>query len=131
MSAIYLKLLDDAIRDGDPIRAVIRGTALNSDGKTPGMSLPSIESQKALIKQAYEVSGLLETAISQTPFVECHGTGTPAGDRIETNAVAAVFGSDHKTYIGSVSLILRFFAEGFLTDSRSNQTLAIVKGRLA
>lgn len=102
VTAVFLKLLHDALRDGDPIRAVIRGTAVNSDGKTPGISVPSVAAQTALITRAYEVSGLFGGDMSRTPFVECHGTGTQLGDAIETEAIARVFGSEHKTYIGSV-----------------------------
>ncbi|KAK5996429.1 Highly reducing polyketide synthase gloL [Cladobotryum mycophilum] len=100
VNAILIKRLDDAIRDGDPIRAVIRSTAANSDGKTQGFSNPSSEAHEAMIRQAYETAGLGD--FSQTPFVECHGTGTPIGDPLEATAVANVFGGDHSTYIGSV-----------------------------
>ncbi|RDA88225.1 hypothetical protein CP532_0333 [Ophiocordyceps camponoti-leonardi (nom. inval.)] len=99
INAVYIKLLDDAIRDGDPIRAVIRSTAVNCDGKTQGLSLPSVEMHEAMMRRAYDVCGIKD--ISQTPFVECHGTGTQIGDPLETTAVANVFGGAG-TYIGSV-----------------------------
>ncbi|KAI1209352.1 fatty acid synthase S-acetyltransferase [Annulohypoxylon truncatum] len=98
VTAIYVKPLSDAIRDGNPIRAVIRATSHNVDGKTPGMSHPSTDAQEALMRRAYEVAGI--TDFSQTAMVECHGTGTPAGDPIETQAVARVFG-ESGVYIGS------------------------------
>ncbi|MCJ1357758.1 MAG: hypothetical protein MMC33_007754 [Icmadophila ericetorum] len=99
ITAIYIKKLDDALRDGNPIRAVIRGTAANHDGKTPGMAAPSIDAQERLMKRAYEVAGI--TDFSRTGFVECHGTGTAVGDPIETKAVSRVFGKSG-VYIGSI-----------------------------
>ncbi|KAK2601916.1 hypothetical protein QQS21_004507 [Conoideocrella luteorostrata] len=99
VNAILLKPLDDALRDGDPIRAVIRSTAVNSDGRTSHIGSPSSESQITLIRRAYERAGIED--FSQTPFIECHGTGTIRGDPIEAEAVATVFG-EHGAYIGSV-----------------------------
>ncbi|KAF1950142.1 fatty acid synthase S-acetyltransferase [Byssothecium circinans] len=100
ITAIFIKRLDDAIRDGNPIRAVIRGSAVNSDGKTPGITCPSADAHERLIRRAYQVSGIED--VSKTGFVECHGTGTPTGDPIETTAVARVFGGTGGVYIGSV-----------------------------
>jgi acyl transferase domain-containing protein len=57
IAAVILKPLKDALRDGDTIRAVIRGTAVNSDGKTGGITLPSKDAQISLIQRAYEDSG--------------------------------------------------------------------------
>ena len=102
INAIYIKKLSDAIRDGNPIRAVIRATSSNCDGKTPGMSNPSSEAHEALMREAYEVAGI--TNFSETAMVECHGTGTPVGDPLETTAISRVFGGDG-IYIGSVSSI--------------------------
>ena len=99
ITAVYIKPLDSAIRDGNPVRAVVRSTTTNSDGRTPGLSTPSTESQEALIRKAYELAGI--TDFSQTAFAECHGTGTSVGDPIETNAIARVFG-DSGVYIGSI-----------------------------
>ncbi|KAI2465872.1 fatty acid synthase S-acetyltransferase [Annulohypoxylon bovei var. microspora] len=98
VTAIYVKPLSDAIRDGNPVRAVIRATSHNVDGKTPGMSQPSTDAQEALMRRAYQVAGI--TDFSQTAMVECHGTGTPTGDPIEAKAVARVFG-ESGVYIGS------------------------------
>jgi acyl transferase domain-containing protein len=103
INVIYLKRLDDAIRNGDPIRAVVRGTSTNCDGKTPGIAHPSSDSHEALIRRAYEVAGL--TDFGETAFVECHGTGTQIGDPLEAQAIANVFGKSG-VYIGSVSRYL-------------------------
>ncbi|KZZ87545.1 polyketide synthase [Moelleriella libera RCEF 2490] len=99
ITAVFIKPLDAAIRDGNPIRAVIRNIVSNSDGKTQGIAKPSTESQEALMRKAYRDAGISD--YSQTAFVECHGTGTPVGDPIEANAVANVFG-DAGVYIGSI-----------------------------
>ena len=99
INAIYIKKLSDAIKDGDPIRAIIRSTSTNGDGKTHGISLPSAESHELLIRRAYEATNL---DVCETAFIECHGTGTAIGDPLETQAVARVFG-DSDVYIGSVN----------------------------
>jgi acyl transferase domain-containing protein len=99
INSIYIKRLSDAIIDGNPIRGVIRGTSSNCDGKTVGMTLPSSETHEAMIRKAYQVAGIED--LSQTAYVECHGTGTQIGDPIEVAAVANVFG-DNGVYIGSV-----------------------------
>ncbi|EAL87813.1 polyketide synthase fgnA [Aspergillus fumigatus Af293] len=108
VTAIYVKRLDDALRDGNPIRAVIRGTGTNSDGKSMGIMSPSAEAHEALMRQVYDQAGL---SPRETAFVEekrrlsnaskCHGTGTATGDPIEATAVGNVF-SERGVYIGSV-----------------------------
>jgi len=86
---VYLKRLDDAIRDNDPIRAVIRGTASNASGRTAGLANPSSEAQAAVTRMAYKNAGI--TDFRATQYVECHGTGTLTGDPIEARGVALVF----------------------------------------
>jgi acyl transferase domain-containing protein len=88
--AIYVKSLDDAIRDGNAIRAVISGISTNFDGKTATMGRPYAPTQEANIRRAYEVAGISD--IWRTGLFECHGTGTAAGDPVEAEALAAVFG---------------------------------------
>jgi acyl transferase domain-containing protein len=99
INAIYIKRLDDAIRSNDPIRAVIRATSTNCDGKTPGITTPGSLTQERLIRNTYK-KACIEN-ISQTAFFECHGTGTTIGDTAETSVVAKVF-ENHGTVIGSV-----------------------------
>ncbi|KAI0601372.1 hypothetical protein F4775DRAFT_582241 [Biscogniauxia sp. FL1348] len=89
VNALILKRLDDAIRDGDPIRAIIRGTSTNSDGWTPGIASPSADAQALAIKRAYERAGI--TKLQETAYLECHGTGTLAGDPIECRAATSIF----------------------------------------
>ncbi|KAM0323503.1 hypothetical protein ACHAQA_008783 [Verticillium albo-atrum] len=96
--AIHVKKLSDAIRDNDPIRAVIRASCLNSDGRTSNMLQPSSESHEALIRRSHALAGIQD--LSKTAMIECHGTGTPIGDPLEAKAVANVFG-EYGIYIGS------------------------------
>ncbi|KAH8659903.1 hypothetical protein BX600DRAFT_399805 [Xylariales sp. PMI_506] len=99
VTALYIKRLDDAIRDGNPIRAVIRSSAANADGRSKGgMANPSPDAHEAVIKMAYASAGL-DTA--QTAMVEAHGTGTPVGDPIEVEAIARCFGKNG-AYLGAV-----------------------------
>lgn len=99
-NAILIKPLKDVIRDNDPIRAVIRATSINPDGRLSNIGAPSAEAQVDMIRHAYNIAGIND--LSQTAFVECHGTGTPVGDPIEAIAVGEAFG-DAGIYIGSVS----------------------------
>ncbi|KAK4206787.1 hypothetical protein QBC37DRAFT_457526 [Rhypophila decipiens] len=99
VSAVYLKKLSDALRDGDPVRSVIRATTVNSGGRAASLSSPVVAAHEALIRRCHELAGTGE--LSRTAMVECHGTGTPVGDPIEAQAVANVFG-EHGIYIGSV-----------------------------
>lgn len=99
INAVFVKRLSDALRDGDPIRGVIRATATNCDGRTAGISNPSSESHEALIRRAYQVANI--SRIADTGFVECHGTGTKIGDPQEVSAVGRIFDGSG-VYIGSV-----------------------------
>ncbi|PYH79566.1 KR domain-containing protein [Aspergillus uvarum CBS 121591] len=99
INAVYLKPLAAAVRDRNAIRAVIRGTATNADGKSAGFTVPSADAQQRLIRQAYRVAGIDD--LTRTPYVECHGTGTSVGDPIEARAVADTMG-DGQIFIGSV-----------------------------
>ena len=85
--ALYLKRLKDAVRDGNPIRGVIRGSAVNTNGKVPGMGIthPSASGQEQVVRMAYGKANLDQ---SDTAYLECHGTGTAVGDPIEAQAVA-------------------------------------------
>lgn len=88
--AVVLKRLDAAVRDGDPILAVIRGSAVNQDGASNGLTAPSGRAQQAVVRRALEVAGIEGT---QVGYVETHGTGTSIGDPIEVEALVEVLGS--------------------------------------
>src|SRR5262249_25969310 len=76
---VVLKRLADARRDGDTVRAVIKGSAINNDGAVKvGYTAPSVEGQSAVIAEALSVAGVTPDTIS---YIEAHGTGTPLGDR--------------------------------------------------
>jgi acyl transferase domain-containing protein/NADPH:quinone reductase-like Zn-dependent oxidoreductase/acyl carrier protein/short-subunit dehydrogenase len=87
---LVLKPLAAALADNDSIHAVIRATAVNSDGRTTGFSLPSEAAQAALLRDIYDGFGLRPDDLA---YLEAHGTGTPAGDPIEASAIGAVLGS--------------------------------------
>ncbi|SPO04422.1 related to type I polyketide synthase [Cephalotrichum gorgonifer] len=103
VATLLLKPLEAALRDGDPIRAVIRETALNQDGRTPTITSPSAEAQKELIRACYQRAGLNPL---HTAYVETHGTGTGAGDPVESEAIGETMGkgrpADKPLLIGSV-----------------------------
>ena len=122
VGCIILKPLDRAIRDNDRIRAVIRNSGINQDGKTVGITSPSSDAQEALAHTVYKAANLNPL---ETEYVECHGTGrcsthtsrsektllmtwqgTAVGDPIEAAAIGAVFGrsadSKHPLYVGSL-----------------------------
>ncbi|TPX18755.1 uncharacterized protein E0L32_002612 [Thyridium curvatum] len=100
---LILKPLDQALKDNDSIRAVIAGTGLNQDGKTPGITMPSGEAQESLMRKVYQEAGLDP---HDCGFVEAHGTGTKVGDPIEATAIHNVIGQGRgprdPLYIGSV-----------------------------
>lgn len=88
VGVLALKALDNAIRDGDHIYGVIRGSCVNYDGATNGITAPSAVSQERLERDVYERSGVSPEAIG---LVEAHGTGTRLGDPIELKALTHAF----------------------------------------
>lgn len=95
MAVVVLKTLSAAIADGDHIECIIRETGINQDGATPGITVPSTVAQQALIRRTYLRAGLDIWKPEDRPqFFEAHGTGTPAGDPVEAEAIhQAFFGS--------------------------------------
>ncbi|AKQ65466.1 Malonyl CoA-acyl carrier protein transacylase [Myxococcus hansupus] len=86
---VVLKRLSDAVADGDHILATVRGSAINQDGRSTGLTTPNVLSQQALIRQALDSAGLKPEHVS---YVEAHGTGTPIGDPIEFEALQETYG---------------------------------------
>ncbi|MEE1838634.1 non-ribosomal peptide synthetase [Streptomyces sp. JV190] len=99
--ALLLRRLSDAERDGDPVHAVIRGSAVNNDGRERvGYSAPGIEGQARVIRRAVAAAGVTGADIG---YVEAHGTGTRLGDAIEATALGAALGTTGpQVAVGSV-----------------------------
>lgn len=118
VAALMLKTLSAALEDGDHIECVIRETALNQDGATAGITMPSPSAQEALIRSTYARAGLdLLSRADRPQYFEAHGTGTPAGDPTEAEAVFNAFygshggdglalGGGHPLYVGSIKTVL-------------------------
>jgi len=99
---IVLRRLSDAVAEGDPILAVIRGSAVNHDGPSGGLTVPSGPAQEELIRQALDDAAV---SPSDVAYVDAHGTGTALGDPIEVEALGSVFGdrpAEQPLWIGSV-----------------------------
>ncbi|MHA7650918.1 SDR family NAD(P)-dependent oxidoreductase [Mycobacterium sp. ML4] len=100
---VVLKPLDRARRDGDRIYAVIRGTAVNQDGRTQGITVPNGHAQEDNFRAALAAAGI---APAEVGYIEAHGTGTPVGDPIEANALGRVLatdrGPDRPALLGSI-----------------------------
>ncbi len=98
---VLLKRLADAQRDGDRIRAVLLGSAINQDGRSNGLMAPSERAQRELLRSAYACAGVDPARVS---YVEAHGSGTSVGDAIEVQALGAVVGIRRGTSckIGSI-----------------------------
>ncbi|MBO0855891.1 MAG: type I polyketide synthase, partial [Nocardia sp.] len=87
---VVLKKLDDAVRDGDRIYAVVKATGSNQDGRTTAITVPNVDSQEALARTVCRRSGLAPDSIT---YLEAHGTGTLVGDPVELRALGKVFGA--------------------------------------
>ncbi len=97
---LILKRLSEALADGDNILAVIRGSAVNHNGRSGGLTVPSGPAQQELIRQALRNARLKPSDVS---YVEAHGTGTAVGDPIEVEALGNVFQErEQRLLIGSV-----------------------------
>ncbi|MFD4683504.1 type I polyketide synthase, partial [Streptomyces sp. NPDC058461] len=100
---VVLKPLDRALADGDPVRAVIRGSAVNNDGGGDTLTAPDRHAQEAVLRRALHNAGTTAHAVQ---YVELHGTGTPVGDPVEAAALGAVLGTgrpaDAPLHVGSV-----------------------------
>ncbi|MCV7284143.1 type I polyketide synthase [Mycolicibacterium wolinskyi] len=95
---LLFKRLPDALADGDPILAVVRGTASNQDGHTVNIATPSKAAQVMVYRDALAAAGIDPAGIG---FVEAHGTGTPVGDPIEYASLAEVYGTAGRCALGS------------------------------
>jgi len=87
---VLLKPLEAALRDNDHIYAIVRGTAVNHDGRTNGIAAPNPDAQEALIRQVYAQA---KVPFDHVRYVEAHGTGTAIGDPIEVSVLGKTFGA--------------------------------------
>ncbi|MEV3859951.1 acyltransferase domain-containing protein [Streptomyces sp. NPDC050095] len=95
IAAIVLKRLPDALRDGDPVLALLAGSAVTNDGAASGLLLrPSVEGQEQMLREACRSAGITPGMLD---YVEAHGTGTSAGDRVELQALAAAVAEERST----------------------------------
>jgi acyl transferase domain-containing protein/aryl carrier-like protein len=128
---VLLKPLALALADNDRVYAVIRGTAVNQDGRTAGMTVPRQAAQEALLRQACQRAGVQPRAIQ---YVEAHGTGTPVGDPIETRALGSVLSADRPAdqpcVIGSVKTNIGHLEAGAGIASLIKVALSLYHGRI-
>ncbi|NUP27177.1 MAG: acyltransferase domain-containing protein, partial [Nocardia sp.] len=87
---VVLKRLADAEHDGDNILAVIKGSAVNSDGRSNGLIAPNPDAQADVLRRAYRDAGIVPSTVD---YIEAHGTGTLIGDPIEADALGRVVGA--------------------------------------
>ncbi|MEU7474505.1 type I polyketide synthase [Lentzea sp. NPDC042327] len=126
---LVLKLLDDALRDGDRVLSVIRGSAVHQDGRTNGIMAPSGSAQEALLREACSRAGVEPSSVD---YVEAHGTGTRLGDPLEAGALAAVYGAGRTepVRIGSVKPNIGHLEAGAGIASLIKASLALHHGEL-
>jgi 8-amino-7-oxononanoate synthase len=106
VGVVYLKRLDDALRDGDRIHALIQGTGANNDGRGEGPMTPRVEGQMRALRAAYENAGFSPATVA---FFEAHGTATNVGDPAEIEALGTALRDakvDSPALIGSVKGVI-------------------------
>jgi hybrid polyketide synthase/nonribosomal peptide synthetase ACE1 len=115
VAAVVLKTLSAALADGDNIECIIRETGVNQDGRSRGITMPSATAQAALIRETYAKAGLdPKSQTDRCQYFEAHGTGTPAGDPVEAEAVHTAFFGDRTDggtveeplFVGSIKTII-------------------------
>ncbi|TLS27255.1 hypothetical protein PpBr36_04254 [Pyricularia pennisetigena] len=111
IACVVLKTLSQALADGDSIEALIRETGVGQDGRTTGITMPSNVAQASLIRATYARAGLdLNKPEGRPQFFEAHGTGTPAGDPQEAEAISKAFFSNSEEgqdlYVGSIKTVI-------------------------
>ena len=108
IGTLILRPLADAVNSNDSIHAIIRNTGMNQDGRTPGITMPSMKAQQILIEDTYRQAGI---DVSETDFFEAHGTGTQAGDKTEAEALSNALRTSARDparplYVGSVKSLM-------------------------
>lgn len=128
---VVLKRLSDAIRDGDNILSVVRGGAINHDGRSSGLTVPNGRAQEALIKKAMGNADVIPDEIS---YIEAHGTGTFLGDPIEMEAIVQILAEKRNTskplLIGSVKTNVGHLEQAAGIAGLIKVTLAMKHGQI-
>ncbi|WP_433755130.1 type I polyketide synthase [Nocardia sp. CA-135398] len=101
VAVLVLRRLADAVAEGLPVYAVIKGSAVNSDGRSNGITAPNRWAQQQVIAEAYQRAGVRPQDVD---FIEAHGTGTILGDMIEVKALGALHGSNRAEPCGIGSI---------------------------
>ncbi|QGZ37044.1 non-ribosomal peptide synthetase/type I polyketide synthase [Stappia indica] len=130
LGMVVLKRLSDALRDGDPIRAVVLESVLAQDGASAGLSAPNAAAQRRMIDTALRRAGLTPGDID---YLELHGTGTRLGDPIEYRAVRDVFAGrpkDDPLYLGSVKTNIGHLEAGAGIAGLIKAVLAVEAGQV-
>ncbi|KOS43961.1 hypothetical protein ACN38_g5122 [Penicillium nordicum] len=125
LGTVIIKPLYAALRDGNRVRAVIRASGSNQDGRTPGITVPSVAAQAQLIRNVYKSADLDP---SQTGYVEAHGTGTQVGDPLEVQAIVSALADqirDTPLYVGSVKSVVGHLEGGAGLAGLISATLAV------
>ncbi|MBL1114058.1 polyketide synthase dehydratase domain-containing protein [Streptomyces sp. 110] len=131
---VVLKRLADALRDGDRVYAVIRGTGVASDGRATGLVNPDPGGQTRAVRQAWRAAGLDPREPGAIGLLEAHGTATPAGDAAELATLAEVFGPGgmpgETAVIGSVKSMIGHTMPAAGVAGLVKAALAVHHGRL-
>ncbi|KAI1116691.1 beta-ketoacyl synthase domain-containing protein [Nemania sp. NC0429] len=132
VASVVLKTLSNAIADGDHIEAIVRETGVNQDGRSRGITMPSAAAQAALIKATYAKAGLPLGTAGGPPcqYFEAHGTGTPAGDPVEAEAVHTAFFGDRSAAEEAAETTLPLFVGSIKTVIGHTESTAGLAGIL-
>jgi hybrid polyketide synthase/nonribosomal peptide synthetase ACE1 len=138
VASVIVKTLSQALADNDPIECIIRETAVNQDGRTPGLTMPSNQAQAALIRECYARAGLdpINNLHDRPQFFHAHGTGTQAGDPQEAEAISSALfpaGSHaaqaaQKLLVGSIKTVIGHTESTAGLASLISTSLALQKG---
>jgi phthiocerol/phenolphthiocerol synthesis type-I polyketide synthase D len=125
---VVLKRLADAARDGDRVLAVVRGSAINQDGRSNGMTAPNAAAQRDVITTALRLADATADSVN---YIETHGTGTVLGDPIEFEALAATYGrGDGTCALGSVKTNIGHLEAAAGITGFIKATLAVSRGHI-
>ena len=125
---VVLKRLVDAVRDGDRVLAVVRGSAINQDGRSNGVTAPNALAQRDVITEALRAG---DVAADSVDYVESHGTGTVLGDPIEFEALAETYGrGEHPCALGSSKTNLGHLEAAAGIAGFIKATLAVQRGHI-